>query len=75
MEKSIITQESISNNPRLITPFPNSIGVVGFNLQEVLTLLSENITKEFEAGISSIMVDKCNTGEWLATVARKVVKG
>lgn len=68
-------QEIMANNTRLITPFPHSIGVVGFNLQEVLTLLSENITKEIEAGVSYIMVDKCNTGEWLATVTNKAMKG
>ncbi|HEM3705463.1 TPA: hypothetical protein U1C94_001810 [Streptococcus suis] len=63
------------DNTRLVSPFAGSLGVVGLDLQKVLTLLSENITEEIEAGVSYIMVDKCNTGEWLATVTRKAMKG
>ncbi|HEO6600593.1 TPA: hypothetical protein VBA44_001329 [Streptococcus agalactiae] len=49
----------------------NSLGLVGQDLKDVLSPLAKSINSNFADNISYILIDRANTGEWLANVGKK----
>lgn len=49
----------------------NGLGLVGQDLKAVLSALANSINPSIEKQILYIMIDRANTGEWLANIGKK----